>query len=77
MYFEIVGPITDMRTIAAGSSIRQLSRLRRQYGEGRWRKLKGVATVRMAEGESRRAEIHRCEAHGIGRLRHKLKRFLD
>ena len=48
MYFEIVGPITDMETIAAGRSIRQLSRLRRQYGQGRWRKLKGIATVRVA-----------------------------
>ena len=52
MYFEIVGPITDMETIAAGRSIRQLSRLRRQYGPGRWRKLKGIATVRIASPTS-------------------------
>jgi hypothetical protein len=77
MYFEIVGPITDTETIAAGRSIRQLSRLRRQYGEGRWRKLKGMAIVRIAGGELRRAEIHWYEAHGIGRVRHKIKRFLD
>jgi len=77
MYFEIVGPITDVETIAVGRSIRELSRLRRQYGRGRWRKLKGVATVRVAGGELRRAEIHWYEAHGIGRVRHKIKRFLD
>lgn len=78
MYFELVGPITDMETIAAGRSIRQLSRLRRQHGQGRCRKLKGIiATVRIASGELRRAEIHWYEAHGIGRVRHKIKGFLD
>ena len=77
MYFEIVGPITDIATIAVGRAIRQLSRLNRQHGRGRWRKLKGIATVRLASGELRRAEIHWYEAHGIGRVRHKIKRFLD
>ena len=77
MYFEIVGPITNVETIAVGGSIRQLARLRRQHGRGRWRKLKGIATVRVASGELRRAEIHWYEAHGIGRVRHKIKRFLN
>jgi hypothetical protein len=77
MYFEIVGPITDIQTIATGRSIRQLARLQRQHGRGRWRKLKGIATVRAAGGVLRRAEIHWYEAHGIGRVRLKLKRFLD
>lgn len=77
MYFEIVGSITDVETIAVGRSIRQLSRLRRQYGRGRWRKLKGIVTVRVAGGGVRRAEIHWYEAHGIGSVRHKIKRFLD
>jgi hypothetical protein len=80
MYFDIVdivGPITDIETIAAGPAVRQISRLRRQYGRGRWRKLKGIATVRIASGALRRAEIHWYEAHGIGRVRHKIKRFLD
>ena len=77
MYFEIVGPITDMGTIAVGRAIRQLSRLRRQHRRGRWRKLKGIATVRVACGELRRAEIHWYEAHGIGRVRYTIKRFLD
>jgi len=77
MYFEIVGPISDIETIAVGRAIRQLSRLRRRHGRGRWRKLKGIATVRIVSGELRRAEIHWYEAHGIGRVRHKIKRFLD
>ena len=77
MYFEIIGPLTDIQVIAVGSSIRELRRLRRRYGRGRWRKLKGVATVRVASGVPRRAEIHWYEAHGIGRVRHKIKRFLD
>lgn len=80
MYFDIidiVGPITDIQTIAAGPAVRQISRLRRQYGRGRWRKLKGIAMVRIASGALRRAEIHWYEAHGIGRVRHKIKRFLD
>ena len=69
MYFEIVGTISDVETIAVGRSIRQLARLRRQHRPGRWRKLKGIATVRLAGGELRRAEIHWYEAHGIGRVR--------
>jgi len=77
MYFEIVGPIADIETIAVGRAIRQLSQLRRRHGQGRWRKLKGIATVRIASGELRRAEIHWYEAHGIGRVCHKIKRFLD
>ena len=76
-YFEIVGPISDIETNAIGASIRQLSRLRRQYGRGRWRKLKGIAMVRTFRGEIRPAEIHWYEAHGIGRVRLKIKRFLD
>ncbi len=77
MYFEIVGSITGIETIAAGRSIRQLARLQRQHGRGRWRKLKGNATVRVAGGALRRAEIHWYEAHGIGRVGFKIKRFLD
>jgi hypothetical protein len=77
MYFEIVGPITDVERIAVGRSVRELSRLRRRYGGRRWRKMKGIATVRLTGGDLRRAEIHWYEAHGIGSVRHKIKRFLD
>ncbi len=77
MYFEIIGPITDIETIAVGRAIRDLARLQKRYGRGRWRKLKGMARVRVGQSNSRRAEIHWYEAHGIGRVRHKIKRFVD
>lgn len=48
--FEIIGEITQVETIASGSSIRDIARLRKFYGRGRWRKRKGQATVRLADG---------------------------
>ena len=78
MDFEIVGEITRIELIASGSGVRDRARLRRQYGQGRWRKLKGVARVRLVDGAIRLAEIHWYEAHGIGRREFKLKLpFLD
>lgn len=77
MLYEIVGEITHIETIAAGSRIRELPRLRRLYGRGRWRKLKGVASVRLQTGRIRRAELHWYEAHGIGRKEIKRKRYVD
>ncbi len=77
MDFEIVGEITEIETIASGRAIRELPRLRRQYGQGRWRKLKGVALVKLMSGTVRRAELHWYEAHGIGRKEFKRKRYLD
>ncbi|HEX5709213.1 MAG TPA: hypothetical protein VFX96_18060 [Pyrinomonadaceae bacterium] len=77
MYFEIIGEITDIERIAAGSSIREIKRLRKQFGAGRWRKLKGVATVRLANGRIRKVELHWYEAHGIGKKKLKIKRYVD
>jgi len=77
MNFEIIGKIESIEPIAIGSSIRELARLRKQYGSGRWRKLKGVATVRLADGTIAKAEIHWYEAHGIGKKKFKIKRYLD
>jgi len=78
MDFEIVGEVTGIETIAIGRGVRDRARLRKQYGKGRWRKLKGVAQVRLADGEIRLAEIHWYEAHGIGKKEFKLKLpFLD
>jgi hypothetical protein len=74
--FEIIGEITDIKTIAVESSIDELSRLRREYGQGRWRKLKGIATIRLLSGRVYRAELHWYEAHGIGRKEIKRKRYL-
>lgn len=76
MYFEILGTITDVQTIAIGGAIRELRRLRRDYGPGRWRKRKGVATIRLGDGTVCRAELHWYEAHGVGRREVKVKRIL-
>ena len=75
--FEIVGRITEAETIAIGNSIRELPQLRARFGHGRWRKRKGVASVRLSDGTIRLAEVHWYEAHGIGRVRMKIKRYLD
>lgn len=77
MHFELVSDIVQVETITTGRGIRDLARLRKRYGSSRWRKLKGVASVRIAGGVIRRAEVHWYEAHGIGRVRMKIKRFLD
>lgn len=74
--FEIIGEIVDVEIIAAGSAIRDVTRLRRLYGPGRWRKLKGVAMIRLRNGHVRLAELHWYEAHGIGRKEFKRKRYL-
>ncbi|HEX8846622.1 MAG TPA: hypothetical protein VF791_18390 [Pyrinomonadaceae bacterium] len=75
--FEIIGKITETETIAIGSSIRELPELRARFGRGRWRKRKGVADVRLPNGTIRLAEVHWYEAHGIGKVRMKIKRYLD
>jgi hypothetical protein len=67
VYFEIAGKITDIEVIAAGHGIRILAPLQKRYWRGRWRKLKGVANVRLSDGTIRLAEIHWFEAHGIGK----------
>jgi len=75
--FEIVGSIEDVEVIATGSSLRVLSYLRKAYGRGRWRKLKGFATVRLRNGALRKVELHWYEAHGIGERDIRIKRYLD
>lgn len=77
MDFEILGEITNTETLAVGRAIREIARLRRVYGQGRWRKMKGIARVRLSDGHVRIAELHWYEAHGIGRKEMKRKRYLD
>ena len=77
MDFELVGELHDVETIAVGQSIRELPRLRRLYGRGRWRKMKGVARIRLRDGRIRLAELHWYEAHGIGKKEFKRKTYLD
>jgi hypothetical protein len=73
MDFEIVGRIMAIEPIAAGRGIRDRRRLQRMYGKGRWRKLRGIAKVRVFDGTIHTAEVHWYEAHGIGRKEFKLK----
>ena len=76
MDFCIVGTIASVQTIAEGSGIRELDRLRKRYGAGYWRKKKGIASVRLPDGTMATAEIHWYEAHGIGKVKLKIKEWL-
>ena len=73
MDFELVGQIRDIQPITVGRAIRGLTRLRKRYGSGRWRKLKGIARVRLIDGTIHTAEVHWYEAHGIGRKELKIR----
>ena len=76
MDVEVIGTISEIETIATGRSIRDLARLQKFYGPGRWRKLKGIAQVRLPDGAVCGAEVHWYEAHGIGKKELKIKRLL-
>ena len=75
--FHVIGELTNIEIVAIGGAIREIARLRRIYGRGRWRKMKGEGRVRLAGGTIRGAELHWYEAHGQGRKELKIKRFLD
>lgn len=77
MYLEIIGEIENIEEIAVGGRIRDIMRIQKQYGPGRWRKLKGFAMVRLQSGKIRKAELHWYEAHGIGKKKIKIKSLLD
>lgn len=76
MYFEILGELESVEVIAAGRAVNQRRALREAFGGERWRKMKGVALVRLPDGSVSRAELHWFEAHGVGRRRLKIKRLL-
>jgi hypothetical protein len=76
MQFEILGEISEVETIASGSGIREIGRLRKIYGRARWRKRKGIGRVRLADGTFPLAELHWYEASGIGRKEYKIKQLL-
>lgn len=76
MHFEILGEISHVETFATGSGIREIVRLRRIYGRGRWRKRKGIARVRLTDGSVHMAEVHWYEAGEIGRKEFKIKHLL-
>jgi hypothetical protein len=76
MHFEIIGTVADIEVIAAGVGLRERRRLWKAYGRGSWKKRKGIADVRLADGVITTAELHWYEAHGIGKKEFKIKRFV-
>jgi len=76
MEFQIIGQISHVETIAEGNAIREIAVLRGKYGLGNWRKKKGAAHIRLPDGTTARAEIHWYEAHGIGKVKLKIKEWL-
>ena len=77
MIFEMIGKIREIETFAIGTSIREIKRLQKRFGAGRWRKRKGFTTVRLSNGTTHEAELHWYEAHGIGKKELKIKHLLD
>ncbi len=77
MRFDIVSQIEAVEVIAVGANIRDLVYLEKVHGAGRWRKMKGIARIRLPNGRIRQVELHWYEAHGIGRKDVKIKRYLD
>jgi len=75
--FELIGKIDNIETIAIGGRVRDIARLRKMYGKGRWRKMKGVGRVRLPDGYECDAELHWYEAYGIGRKEMKVKHLFD
>ncbi len=74
--FEIIGDIREIEAIAEGRGVYIRRYLERTYGKGRWRKMKGIGTVELADATICEAEIHWFEAHGIGRKDFKIKRMI-
>jgi hypothetical protein len=77
MKFEVISSIKTRGVIAKGAGVKMRKHLRKVYGPGRWRKLKGDATIRLPNGAERKVELHWYEAHGIGKRDIKIKRYLD
>ena len=77
MHFEITSAIDGVETIARGRGIRELKRLKRFYGPGKWRKRKGIATIKFENGSVFVAELHWYEASGIGKREFKVKKLIE
>lgn len=76
MHFKILGKIENIEVISKGRGICDLKRIKKMYGKGNWRKLKGIATIKLRNGKIKVAELHWYEAHGIGKKEVKRKRYL-
>ncbi len=73
---KLVGNIAAVEVIAEGHGIRELASLRQTYGDGNWKKKKGIAKVQLDTGHTAHAEVHWYEAHGIGKVKMKVKKWL-
>jgi len=76
-HFELVGPLERIEVIARGVSVRERRRLAARFGGASWREMKSEAVVRLADAVTCRAELLWYEAHGVGRRKMKIKRFLE
>ena len=76
MYFQVVSLITNREMIATGNSIQEINRLRKIYGKGNWKKVKGICRVKLEDKSIYKAEVHWYESHGIGRKEMKIKLFI-
>lgn len=77
MKYRKLTTISEIAIIARGKGVDIRHHLNRTYGQGNWRKLKGVAIIEYEDGSIWRSELHWYEAHGIGRRREKVKRDLE
>lgn len=64
-----------LETIAVGRGIREL-KLRGERWQGALAEQKVIARIRFSDGSIYAAEVHRYEAHGIGRKDEKIRRLL-
>jgi hypothetical protein len=64
--FQVIGELEAVETIAEGNGIRDLPRLLKTYGVGRWRKRKGFGRVQLPSAKMRRVELHWYESYGVG-----------
>jgi len=74
--FRLLGPVKRVRAIVRGLGVQMRGYLTENYGGRNWRKMKGVATVEDEYGWIGEAEVHWFEAHGVGRVKWKIKRRL-
>ncbi|MBC8441411.1 MAG: hypothetical protein H8D87_17190 [Deltaproteobacteria bacterium] len=78
MNFDIIEEIIEIEIISKGLGIREVNRLKKNYGlgSGSWRKMKGIARIRLLSGKIKLAELHWYEAHGVGKKEIKRKKYL-
>jgi len=77
VHFKLISKLEFVEVIATGRGVKELRRLNKIYGKSHWRKLKGIAKIKLSDGSIKKAELHWYEAHGIGKKELKIKFYLD